>query len=91
MRRRSSSNRSASARPADARAVADAGAFSLVSEAVAEPLDHWLKDQEDRSIRAWMRTCGVRMVAVEGAFYNINTPEALSLAEAALSGVAQSR
>lgn len=59
--------------------------------ALAEPLDHWLKDQEDRSIRAWMRTCGARVVAVEGAFYNINTPEALSLAEAALSGVAQSR
>lgn len=57
--------------------------------ALADQLDGWLADQQDRSIRTWMRQCGARMVAVEGGFYNINTPDAL--AEAALSGVAQSR
>ncbi len=59
--------------------------------ALAEELDRWLACQEDRSIRGWMRKSGARAVAVDEAFYNINTPEALAHAEAALSGFAQSR
>lgn len=58
---------------------------------LAEELDRWLASQDDRSIRGWMRTCGARVVAVDAAFYNINTPETLAQAQAALSGVAQSR
>lgn len=58
---------------------------------LAVELDRWLASQDDRSIRGWMRACGARMVAVDAAFYNINTPEALAQAEAALSGFAQSR
>lgn len=53
--------------------------------ALAEALDMWLAQQEDRSIRAWMRHVGARTVAMECAFHNINTPEALALAQAALS------
>lgn len=57
---------------------------------LAEPLDRWLTDQKDRSIRAWMRECGARTVAVETTFHNINTREALAQAEAALPGLSQS-
>ncbi len=57
----------------------------------AGQLERWLDDQPDRSIRGWMHACGARTVMVDAAFYNINTPEALAQAEAALSGVVQSR
>ena len=58
--------------------------------ALAEALDQWLAGQQDRSIRAWMRQCGARGAAVDSAFHNINTPEALAEAEASVAGGFQS-
>lgn len=56
---------------------------------LADALDRWLADQPDRSIRGFMRHVGARIVALDGDFVNINTPEALAQAEAII-GKAQS-
>lgn len=45
--------------------------------ALADRLDDWLAQQDDRSIRAWMRVSGAREVDVPGDFRNINRPEDL--------------
>lgn len=55
--------------------------MGLWPAALADGLDHWLRDQDDRSIRGWMRRAGARTVALDITFLNINTPEALAEAE----------
>lgn len=52
--------------------------------ALADDLDRWLAEQPDRSIRGFMRQAGVRTVAFDMDFVNINTREALAEAEAIL-------
>jgi len=53
--------------------------------ALADDLDRWLAGQEDRSIRGWMRQAHARAVPLDAPVFNINTPEALAEAEAALA------
>ncbi len=51
---------------------------------LGDALDHWLGAQPDRSIRGWMRQAHARVVPLGVPVYNINTPEMLADAEAAL-------
>lgn len=57
---------------------------------LADGLDRWLRDQDDRSIRGWMRQSGARPVPFDTAFVNINTPETLAEAERLLGRPPQS-
>ncbi|GLT02761.1 molybdenum cofactor guanylyltransferase [Sphingobium jiangsuense] len=60
--------------------------MGLWPTALAGDLDRWLTDQPDRSIRAWMRQTHARAAPLGTPIFNINTPEALVEAEAALAG-----
>jgi len=55
--------------------------MGLWPAALADALDQWLRDQDDRSIRGWMRHAGARRVPLGDDFININTPDALAEAE----------
>ena len=58
---------------------------------LADDLDRWLHDQDDRSIRGWMRQAGARRVGLDLDFVNINTPGALADAERLLGRSFQPR
>lgn len=52
--------------------------IGLWPSALAAELEAWLAaGQDDRSIRAWMRHVGARMVGLDWSFANINRPEDL--------------
>lgn len=52
---------------------------------LAGRLDDWLAQQDDRSIRGWMREADARVVALLGwRFANVNSPDALAEAAALL-------
>ncbi len=56
--------------------------MGLWPSVLADDLDRWLGEQDDRSIRGWMRQAGAGQMALDTTFININTPGALIEAEA---------
>ena len=55
--------------------------MGLWPASLAEDMDHWLADQPDRSMRAFMQQADTRTVSFDMDFVNINTPEALAQAQ----------
>ncbi|OYW88896.1 MAG: hypothetical protein B7Z20_01470 [Sphingobium sp. 32-64-5] len=59
--------------------------LGLWPTALADDLDRWLADQPGRSLRGWMRQAHAHVVPLGREIFNINTPEALAEAEAAIA------